>query len=157
VEFTKDGAIINFEEEPKEEIVLPTSDDDPYGIIAKCKENGIENIETPHYIPEGFILTEFESDNNGFSNYIHFTYEKENQLISLTFEEYPDKPPESIGIPSDEHNIYEISLNGHVAAMSKEDNQINVLCIYDLKLIGLFTDGVDYSECDKILESYNIS
>ena len=59
VEFTKGGAIIDFSGTP-DEIVLPTSDDDPYGMIAKCAEIGIKT-ETPHYIPDGFILKEVDS------------------------------------------------------------------------------------------------
>lgn len=156
IEFTKGGVLIQFNDSQKDEVIIPTEENDPYGIIAKCKENGIENIETPHYIPEGFILTNLETNNNEFSKYIHFTYEKGNQLISLTFEEYPDEIPEKIGIPSDEHNVTEIKINGHSAIMSREDDQMIVLCAYKSQKINILTRNIDYSECDKILDSCKI-
>ena len=154
VEFTKKSVMIQFNE-PKEEIIIPVSADDPYGIIAKCKEADIENVETPHYIPEGFILTVCEIDNedeNGM-RFAGFTYENGKQLISINYDKLPDLIPERIGIPSDEHNITEIQVNGHTAIMSREDDQMNTIFAYDDKVIDIMTINVDYSECDKILES----
>ena len=154
VEFTKGGVLVQFNESQEEEIIIPVSPDDPYGIIAKCKENGIENIETPHYLPEGFILTEFEADNDDFSKYVHFTYKNGKQFIFLNFEEYHDGLPEKTGIPSDEHNITEIKINEHPAIMSREDNQMIVICQYDNKSNDIFAQDVPYDECDKIINSY---
>jgi len=158
VEFTKGGVLVQFNKPQKEEIIIPISPDDPYGIIAKCKENGIENIETPHYLPEGFILTEFEADTeNDYCHFVGFTYENGDQLISLSFDEFLDGIPEEIGIPSDEHNISEIEINGHPAIMSMEDNQMIVIFNLGKKIVEIFTQDVDYSECDKILESYRLN
>lgn len=54
VELTQGGVKIDFGNK-REEIILPTSENDPYGIIGKCEEMDI-TAETPHYLPEGFML-----------------------------------------------------------------------------------------------------
>lgn len=157
VEFTKGGVLVQFNASQEEEIILPVEEEnDPYGIVAECRKNGIENIETPHYLPEGFILTGVNIENDDLSKYIHFIYKNGEQLISLTFEEYPDGVPDRIGIPSDEHNITEIEINGHPAIMSREDEQMIALCGYENRIINIATINVDYSECDKILDSCKV-
>ncbi len=60
IDFTKDGFSVDFGRDEMTIIELPTSDDDPYGFIAKLAEYDIE-FETPHYIPEGFVLTEVDT------------------------------------------------------------------------------------------------
>ena len=39
-----------------EEIVLPTTPDDPYGIKTECAKYGLEDVYAPTYLPEGFVL-----------------------------------------------------------------------------------------------------
>lgn len=151
VEFTQGGAKINFGQD-KEEIILPTSESDPYGIIGKCEEMDMV-VETPHYLPDGFILTCYESERNDYADYIGFTYEKENQLISISFQNYHDSNISDICIPSDKHNISEITVNGHQAIISKEDRQMNLIFNSDSYVINIFTEKVDYEECDKIIKS----
>ena len=68
VELTQGGVKIDFGNK-SEEIVLPTSENDPYGIIGKCEEMDI-TAETPHYLPEGFMLVCMESDKNDYMDYI---------------------------------------------------------------------------------------
>lgn len=149
VELTQGGVKIDFGKQT-EEIVIPTSEDDPYGIIAKCNEVGI-NVETPYYIPDGFILTNIGYDtNNDQRKFIAMIYEKDNQLINFKFESYMDG---LMGIPSDKHNISEITVNGHTAIMSREDNQMIVIFRSGDFYVTISTKNVDYTECDNILNS----
>ncbi len=149
VEFTDGGAIIDFDKKSKE-IILPISEDDPYGIIAKCREVGI-TIETPHYIPEGFILTYINIQVDEYYKYILFTYQKGKSSIAFTFDSRLEGG--QVGIPSDEHNFSEIIVNGHTAIVSKEDNQMLVLFPTGDYWFNMFTENVDYEECEKILEN----
>ena len=147
VEFTKGGAIIDFKKTP-DEIVLPTSDDDPYGILEVCRENGI-NIETPHYLPDGFVLTTFQAEPD--KKYVSMTYKRnknDKAFINLTFSDFSKR----LLIPSDEHNLSEIKINGHDAVMSREDNQMVVVFSSSDSMLTIMTQDVDYDECDKILK-----
>ncbi|MGN0607263.1 MAG: DUF4367 domain-containing protein [Oscillospiraceae bacterium] len=157
IQYMKGGVLVNFNKEQEEtKISLSLSSDDPYGIKAQLEEVGLENFEIPYYLPDGFVLNEFEHDDNNLRNYLCFVFRNGKQLINLTFEEYhnENQVPENIGIPSDEYNISEIEICGHTAVMSREDNQMNVLCAYGKKEFGIFTQDVPYDECDKILNSY---
>lgn len=144
VKFTKGGAVIDFSSK-NEEVILPVSEDDPYGILAVCRENGI-NIETPHYIPDGFVLTTFEAKPE--KRTVCMTYKKDKSFINLTFSSYSER----FLIPSDEHNFSEIKVNGHDAVMSREDNQMIVVFGSGDSMLTLMTQDVDYDECDKILK-----
>lgn len=146
VRFTKGGFTVNFDEI----IDLPVSEDDPYGIVGKCEEIGI-HVETPHYIPDGFVLTQIGTDNDNHQRKcIGFVYKKENQLINITFDDFMNG---KVGIPSDHYNISEMKICGHTTIVSKEDNQmIAVFHSGDFDVI-ISTINVDYSECDKILDS----
>lgn len=146
VTYTQGGAVIDFQNKES----LPVADDDPYGIIDTCREAGIET-ETPHYIPDGFVLK--EANNECVDDYkcMVFHFKNRKSSISLVLQSWSDDMP--IGIPSDEHNISETTVNGHVAAVSKEDNQMLVVFRSGDYLVSVFTEGVDYDECDKILEN----
>ena len=153
VEFTKGGAVVDFSQ--KEEIILPTSESDPYGMIAFCEENGI-SADTPHYLPEGFILTSTWVDDENAEDYvkiIKFIYENKKQRITVTCREYAIEVPR-IGMASDEYNFTEITFpNGAQAVISKEDNQMNFLYNRGQFVLSIFTQDVDYDECEKILQS----
>ena len=149
VELTQGGVKIDFNNQKEEEIILPTSDDDPYGIIAKCVEDGI-TIETPHYLPEGFKLTTCETETPEENKFVVMTFKKGTELISFSFEAALDGP---VGIPSDKHNISETTINGHTAIISKEDNQMIAVFKSGDFMFTMFTQDVDYAECDKILNS----
>lgn len=151
VELTQGGVKIDFGNK-SEEIVLPTSENDPYGIIGKCEEMDI-TAETPHYLPEGFMLVCMESDKNDYMDYILFTFENGSEKISLSYQYFHDGDLSNICILSDEHNISEITVCGHQAIVSKEDNQMNLIFNSGYCVIDIFTQNVDYAECDKIVNS----
>ena len=91
IEFTKGGFSVNFGKDEPVPVELPTSEDDPYGFIAKLAEYDIE-FETPHYIPEGFVLTEVSTYvNEKVGNTVRFIFEnkKENFISFRRLESRP--------------------------------------------------------------------
>ncbi len=155
VELTQGGVKIDFsnqETNQKEEIVLPTSEDDPYGIIAVCEDMGIY-IETPHYLPEGYILTDMFTEENDIVDVAAFTFSKGNRYVSINFSKFHNEDSLSVGIPSDEHNLTEITVNGHTGIKSMEDNQMVITFASGTVVFNMFTQEVDYDECEKIIES----
>ena len=152
VKFTKGGFSVDFNEEQQDIVELSTSEDDPYGFIAKLAEYDIE-FETPHYIPERFDLTEIEAYNNGdVGQTVRFIFENGKMVVCLTYTKYYDEIPE-IGIPSDSYNISEIEVNGSPAIVSKEDDQYTIVYQKNKTEFFIFADNVPYEECEKIVDS----
>lgn len=138
----------------------PDIKDDPYGMIAKCAEYGVYP-DTPLYIPDGFELADFYVAEKKKSTRINFHYKKNDVILTFIFEKYYNSnniPNKSI--PSDEHNISEIEVNGTKGITSKEKNSFNGITdqyelIYckDNIIYIISSDGLDYDECDKITKS----
>lgn len=151
IKFTQGGFSVDFGNQP-EKIVLPTSEDDPYGLIAKLAEYDIE-FETPHYIPEGFVLTEVDTNvNENFSNSVSFHYENGKQKFILSYDKYLKEVPDIV-IPSDEYNLSETEVNGSTAIISKEDNQYTITYQNGKTNFVMFAVDVPYDECDKMVAS----
>ena len=151
ITFTQGGFSVDFGNQP-EEVVLPTSEDDPYGFIAKLAEYDIE-FETPHYIPEGFVLTDVDTNvNENFSSSVSFHYKNGKQKFILSYDKYLKEIPDIV-IPSDEYNLSETEVNGSTAIISKEDNQYTITYQKGKTNFVMFTVDVPYDECDKIVAS----
>lgn len=151
VEFTKSGFSVDFANQP-EEIHLPVSEDDPYGFVAKLAEYDIE-FETPHYIPEGFVLTEVETNTNkDFADTVCFIFEKDKQNFSLSYTKYHNEIYNTL-IPSDHYNISETVVNGSPAIISEEDNQYTIVYLKGKTEFYMFSVDVPYDECEKIIAS----
>ncbi|MDE5772186.1 MAG: DUF4367 domain-containing protein [Ruminococcus sp.] len=152
IEFTKGGFSVDFVKKEHEVIELPTSEDDPYGIIAECAKYDIYP-ETPYYLPEGFVLTEtINNINENVSNFVGFIYKKDNQIIRIDYERFWNDFGNTV-IPSDKYNLSETTVNGKNAVISKEDNQYTIIFVNDDTLFVMFTQDVSYDECEKIVES----
>lgn len=152
ITFTQGGFNVDYNNQQKDEIYLPTSSEDPYGIIAELAKYEIET-ETPHYLPEGFVLTETTHDvNESYCTDIHFLYNNGNQIISLLYSKYYGERG-SVGIPSDHYNISERDVNGTTAIVSKEDNQYTIMYQKGDTEFIMFTQDVPYDECEKIVDS----
>lgn len=152
IEFTKGSFSVDFGKNEYEVIELPTSENDPYGLIAKLAEYDIE-FETPHYIPEGFVLTEVETNvNENVCNTVRFIYRKDRQNFSIEFTSYCDYVPK-IAIPSDHYNISETTVNNSTAIVSKEDNQYIIVYPKGKTEFYMFAKDVPYDECEKIVKS----
>ena len=151
IKFSKSGFSVGFGKQP-EEIHLPVSEDDPYGFIAKLAEYDIE-FETPHYIPEGFVLTKVDTNvNENLGDTVTFIYWNGKQNFSLCFTKYHNEISEVL-IPSDHFNISETEVNSSPAIVSKEDNQYTIMYLKGKTEFYMFSDGVPYDECEKIVES----
>lgn len=151
IKFTQGGFSVDFGNQP-EKIVLPTSEDDPYGFIAKLAEYDIE-FETPHYIPDGFVLTDVDTNvNENFSSSVSFHYENDKQKFILSYDKYLKAVPDIV-IPSDEYNLSETEVNGSTAIISKEDNQYTITYQKDKTNFVMFAVDVPYDECDKMVAS----
>ena len=57
------------------------------------------------------------------------------------------------GIPSDYHNISEQVIDNTVVTVSKEDNQFTAAFMIDRIQYSICADGLDYDECQRVLES----
>lgn len=150
IKITNSGVHVNFNK-MNHEVHLPTSEDDPYGFIAKLAEYDIE-FETPHYIPDGFILTHIDTNVSDFSSDVCFIYENGKQHFSLDFEKFYGVIPE-IGIPSDHFNISITEVNGSPAIVSKEDDQYTITYEKDKTVFFMFSVDVPYHECERIVAS----
>ena len=152
IEFTKGGFSVDFGKSDYEVIELPTSENDPYGIVAECAKYEIYP-ETPHYLPDGFELSAIDSNvNESYSNSITFVYTKGGASISISYDLYFNEVGQ-IGIPSDHYNISETQVNGYPAIVSKEDNQYTITFVKDKTVFFMFTQDVPYDECEKIVAS----
>lgn len=150
IEYTKSGFSVDFDEQVP--IDLPKSDDDPYGFIAKLAEFDIE-FETPHYIPDGFVLTDVTTNvNEGYETDVFFIFEKGKQNFSLNYTKYHNKVDKDL-IPSDHFNLSETKVNGSTAIVSKEDNQYVITYQKEKTVFLMFAVDVPYDECEKIVES----
>ena len=149
--YLEGGLTAGFNDEPIP-IFLPTTKDDPYGSIAKLAEYDIE-IETPHYIPEGFVLTNISTNvNENDANMVLFTFQKDDQALNIDFMRFWNEVA-PMGIPSDHYNISETEVNGYPAILSKEDNQYTITFKKEKTVFFMAALDVPYDECDKIVQS----
>ena len=149
VNYTKNGFSIGYPE--TEKIELPTSQDDPYGIIAECEKYGL-HVESPTYIPEGFVPVEVKKHENSSCKEVSIRFENgENRLLFKYTELYDFNF--KTNIPSDHFNLEEIQVNGKPAITSKEDGQYNLI-YYDGNMEYLmYSNSLPYEECEKIVAS----
>ena len=147
----KGGITIDMNE--GEKIDLSVTDDDPYGIKAKCAEYDMYPL-TPTYIPEGFELTDLHEEKGSVISTIIFHYEKDDIILNFNYTMYSEErkiPP--IGIPTDTYNVVEEQINGHKMYILKEDNQFTATFQEDKTVYTIYADGLDYDNCQKIIES----
>lgn len=147
----KGGITISSESGDIEDIVV--SESDTYGMKVKCAEYGFFP-DTPSYIPEGFVLKNISEESNDYLDSIIFAYRKENVILNFYFTNHKSNdelPP--IGIPTDTYNVTEEQINGRTTYILKEDKQFTASFIEKNIYYTIFAEGLDYDECDKILES----
>lgn len=131
----------------------PTSSSDPYGMKAKCAEYGFFP-DTPSYIPEGFVLENIIVNSNDYFDAIRFFYKKGKVKLNFLFNSYKENAAIlPIGIPTDTYNVTEEQVNGKTTYILKEDKQFTADFIDKRIDYMIFAEGLDYDECQKILES----
>ncbi len=138
----------------KENVIeLPTTDDDPYGMKAKCAEYEMYPL-TPTYIPEGFELVNLFEEKNEVFAHIIFQYKDSGIILNFDFCQYNEGeeiPP--ICIPTDTYNIVEEEVNGHKMYILKEDNQFTATFQEDNMVYAITAIDCNYDECQKVIES----
>lgn len=151
-QITKGGITISAEQSSDNDDVV-VSESDPYGMKAKCAEYDFFP-DTPSYIPEGFVLKNISEESDDYSDSIIFVYRKDNIKLNFYFTNYKTNdeiPP--IGIPTDTYNVTEEQINGHTTYILKEDKQFTAAFIDKRIDYTIFAEGLDYDECQKILEN----
>jgi len=157
VDWFKGGFTLQMSE--PDEIVLPATDEDPYGIVAKCEENGFTPL-TPTYLPDSFELDDIRTHTNSKSSSVVFYYKKDNFLkkdsilifVFTHFNEEDDVSP--IGIPSDGTQPEEEVINGITMVTLKEDDQFKATFQYENTIYLISGYDLDYDECYKIAASF---
>lgn len=129
--------------------------EDPYGIRAECEKYGFSPM-VPHYLPDGFELTVSECNPAEKKVSANFTYKNANGIISFHCTHY--NSPDLLDtwkttIPSDQHNISELEINGILVVISKEDEQYTASFTVGQTLYTIFTEKISYDESDRILRS----
>lgn len=155
VKYSKDAVSFTFGDDnepgPPSDSQIHTYDD--FGILQKCEEFGI-SPDVPHYIPQGYILSDFIYHNLTDSDDLYFCFTKENASLNISYQSYRssnDIPPQLI--PSDNHDFSAAEINGSEAFILKEDNcytalyqKNGVVCIYSC-------EGMDYNEFISVINS----
>lgn len=138
-------------------------DNDPYDIgkrIYEWEQWDNLGVLIPTYIPKGFEEAEYKTDYGE----IHFNYVKgnsddyfENAYISFALIRTPKES--SFGVPCDEYNIQEVSVDNFNGIVFEEDNQLTA--VFDISeyvssntsnyYVILSTMNVPYTEARKIL------
>lgn len=150
-QLTQGGATISSEQLNSNNNSAVSSD--PYGMKAKCAEYGFFP-DTPSYIPEGFTLNNISVDSDDYLDSIHFFYKKGKIKLNFLFINYKTNAAiQPIGIPTDTYNITEEQVNGKKTFILKEDKQFTADFVYKRIDHMIFADGLDYDECQKVLES----
>lgn len=154
-QITRGGINISAEEigESERSDKLTTSESDPYGMKAKCAEYGFFP-DTPTYIPEGFTLDSFFEESSDQLDAVGFYYKKKNTKLNFFFTNYKDNTlAPQIGFPTDTYNVTEGNKGNNTIYILKEDGQFTAAYIEKRIKYMIFAEGLDYDECQKILES----
>lgn len=140
-------------------VILPATEEDPYGIMAKCEEYGFTPL-TPTYLPEGFVLDHIATNTSSNSSSVRFYFKKDNFLkddalliVDIThYNEGAGIPP--IGIPSDGTPPEEEIISGIPMITLKEDDQFTATFQYRNTVYLISGYDLDYDECYKLAASF---
>jgi len=120
-----------------------------------CAAHNIDAM-TPAFIPSGYAPTDLFGQVNEKDTFciISFYFKcKDSTLLLqvLHYVNWDEMPP--IGIPTDHYNISEQVIGDTTISISKEDRQYTAAFARDTTQYLLFSDGLDYDECQRVLES----
>lgn len=120
-----------------------------------CAEHNMD-VHLPTYIPEGFEPTEYFIDFTELDcqKILSFYFKKgSKKLIFMAIQILTEEGNIPLGIPCDEHHVSEQVIDNTVVTVVKEDNQFNAVFMIDQVQYQVCSDGVDYDECQRVLES----
>ena len=124
-----------------------------------CRQNGFpDDVLLPSYIPEGLVPTENNGTYNESEQCKQLSYYFMNRKIKFNYRitQYTDeKLVQQIGIPSTEYNITEQLFGDTTVYIQKERKDHQYWAVFQIGLTQymLFSDGLDYDECQRVLES----
>ena len=99
-------------------------------------------------------MAHIETEANKKYSDIIFYYNKDDTMLTFDFQQfYNSEDIPTIGIPSDTHNITEKEINGQTMYILEEENQFTATFLRNNMIYVIFSDGLDYEECDKIVNS----
>ena len=116
------------------------------------------NVLLPSYIPAEVkphpeIFSEHHPMETNQS--IVFNFKKKKTRLKIIIEHFynmEDYIP--MGIASDEHHVTMQTINGTNVYIVKEDKQFNAVFLIGQTQYALCTDGLDYDECQRVLDSF---
>ena len=154
-QFTKGGITIDMSNDNNDNnIELPVTSADPYGMKAKCAEYDMYPL-TPTYIPEGFELTDLHEEKGSAISTIIFHYEKDDIILNFNYTMYSEERKIlPIGIPTDTYNVVEEQINGHKMYILKEGNQFTATFLEENIVYLITAIDCDYDECQNVIESF---
>ncbi len=99
------------------------------------------------------MLKEVDANiNENFANSVCFIFRNGKQSFNIEYTRFLNKVGQIV-IPSDQRNISEITINDSPAIVSKEDGQYTLTYQKGKTNLLFFSDGLPYSECEKIIAS----
>ena len=122
---------------------------------AICEEHNL-NVLVPTYIPEGFIKSHVygevrEEDNR---TRVFFYFNRNKELINFEITQFGNEDSTSpISIPSDSYNITQQQIGDTIVHIQKEEQQYWAVFQIDMVQYVIYADGLDYDECQRVLES----
>lgn len=119
-----------------------------------CEEHEMP-ARIPAYIPAGFMPTDIYGEfiDSPVKNTAYYYFKRKKEKLQFQFTEPKDDSAYQIGIPSEHHNITEQEIKGVTVHVVKEDAQYTAVFMIDDIQYFMFAEGLDYDECQKVLES----
>lgn len=159
VNMTDGGFSLDYFHQVQEEdiISLPTSEDDPYGMIAECAKYDL-HPETPHYLPEDYVLTECEyTEEPPYTKCPQFTFRNrfhESQSVLIMFALYPDEESMSeTFFLNDKNHITHMEINGKAAILAKGNHYFQFVYPVDQLMIYILAQNISQEEVNAMIAS----
>ena len=120
-----------------------------------CEKHNI-NVNLPTYIPYEVTPTDLFGDFHEVvnCNILFFNFERGRVKLNIEIVEFvSDDTTSPISIPSDNYNMSQQQIGDTIVHIQKEGQQYWAVFQIDLTQYLLYADGLDFDECQRILES----
>ena len=119
-----------------------------------CEDHDMP-VQIPAYIPAGFIPTDIYGEfvDSPVKSFVSFYFKRNKEKLQFRFTVPKDDSASKVGIPSDHHNITEQEINGVTVHVVKEETRYTAVFMTGDIQYFMFAEGLDYDECQKVLES----
>ena len=119
-----------------------------------CEDHDMP-VQIPAYIPAGFMPTDIYGEfiDSPVKNTAYYYFKRKKEKLQFQFTEPKDDSASKVGIPSDHHDITEQEIYGVTVHVVKEETRYTAVFMTGDIQYFMFADGLDYNECQKVLES----